>query len=260
VTLAIAASHATLLANLRAAGHRFVVIGAIAVSHHVGLERETFDVDLVLVAAPNDVDSILRGFGWERHPKIRQRWVDAEGMRVDVIQATPELLKAGQVRFDDDDKELSLVGFDLALKHVSPVPVHDGRDVDVVDLAPLIVLKMVSWLDRPNERQRDLGDIVRLLRGALAEDDLRRWEPPLDEVEFDLQAPAAAGLAVAAVATDQHRAKASEFLRAVMDASMTWLSVMAREAAIVGDDPDLKVQTLLTTFATHLGIDAPHAD
>lgn len=242
MTLGLAPSHARLLADLRAAGHRFVVIGAIAVGHHVDLERKTSDVDLALVAAPGDVDAILRDFGWTRDPKIRQRWVDAQGMRVDVIPTTPELIETGRVRFDDDEKELCLVGFDLALNHATAVPVVDYGEVDVVDLAPLIVLKMVSWLDRPNERQRDLGDIVRLLRGALAEYDLRRWEPPLDEVEFDLQAPAAAGLAVAAVATDPHRAKASEFLRAVMDASMTWLSVMAREAAIVGDDPDLKVQ------------------
>ena len=58
MTLAIRPAQATLLAALRRAGQpRFVVIGATALHHHVPLRRQTADVDLAVVADPEEIAS-----------------------------------------------------------------------------------------------------------------------------------------------------------------------------------------------------------
>lgn len=86
---------------------------------------------------------------------------------------------------------MSLVGFDLALNHTLRVEVagQNPFEVEVASLSALVVLKIVAWLDRPYEREKDLGDLGRVLSTALDDVDERRWEPPLIGEQFDDQSP-----------------------------------------------------------------------
>ena len=75
VTLAIRPAHSALLASIRHApgSPRVVVIGAVAVGHHIPLARETGDVDLATVAEETEVKAILTAANWVREKNAKQR-------------------------------------------------------------------------------------------------------------------------------------------------------------------------------------------
>lgn len=150
-----------------------VLIGATALNAHVDLDRPTYDVDLALVAHPAGFADLLSPLGWSRDARMWQRWVHRDGALADILPATPELIAEGSVEFAD--VRMSLVGFDLALQHTLSCQVGSAVTIEVAALAPLAVLKIVAWLDRP-EREKDLCDLVAILEQALPENDLRRWE------------------------------------------------------------------------------------
>jgi hypothetical protein len=172
MTLAIRPAQATLLAALRRAGRpRFVVIGATALHHHVPLRRQTADVDLAVVADPEEIAAVLRSQrGWTADPTHADRWKNGDES-VDVVPASSTLVEAGVVRFERGGKELSLVGFDLALAHTVLVPVLDV-EVEVAELPALVVLKMIAWrvLRRP-QRARDRSGGSRRPRERVPDED-----------------------------------------------------------------------------------------
>jgi len=184
MTLTIRPAHTALMAHIREApsSPRFVVIGAVAVAHHVGLGRETGDVDLAIVAEEKEIKTLLEQASWLRETTRTQRWrhKDSDSM-VDVLPATARIIKGGQVQFPGDNRILSMVGFDLALDNTVAVALDGGKQsVEVAALPALVMLKIVSWLDRPYERDRDLGDLARMLSRALDDWDERRWGELID--------------------------------------------------------------------------------
>src|SRR5690348_17206068 len=120
MTLAVTPTHIELLTKIRSARGRprVVVIGAAAIQHHVVLPRVTADVDLAIVAEPNEVDRLVEKAGWVRDGRATQRWrhPTTENI-VDVLAATERILRQGHMRVDGDQKEMSMVGFDLAVSN-----------------------------------------------------------------------------------------------------------------------------------------------
>ncbi len=180
MTLPLTAAQSSALSALCAglAGTRLVLIGAAALGYHVPLSRLTADVDLALVVDPARFDALLGPLGWRRDVRVRQRWYGPDDVVADILPASADVLRAGVVRFDDDTREMSVLGFDLALAHASAVSLEGSAvTVDVASLPALVVLKIVSWLDRPSDRAKDLSDLARVLEHALGDDDERRWDP-----------------------------------------------------------------------------------
>jgi predicted nucleotidyltransferase len=251
MTLAISPAQGDLLAALqRADSPRIVVIGATALGHHVKLTRFTADVDLVIVADLEEISQLLEARGWKPDRTEWQRW-DCDNSRIDVLPGTARDLERGFVRVENDDREMSLVGFDLALRHASAVPIPNADEtVDVASLASLVVLKMVAWLDRPQQRHKDLGDLACAFNGALDDYDATRWEAPLVDLAPDDQSAFFIGVDVAKIASAVHRAKVEEFLELVMTRS--WPEVMAREGHLIAEEPGDTARSLLRAFALGL--------
>ncbi|CAN5852044.1 hypothetical protein BH11MYX4_BH11MYX4_28560 [soil metagenome] len=251
MTLAITPVQAELLVALRRKGSpRLVVIGATALHHHVKLPRPTADIDLVIVAELQEISELLASHDWERDKRTWQRW-SRDGSLLDVLPATPRVLEAGVVQVEGDEREMSMVGFDLALEHVVAVSIPGSHEtVDLASLAAIVVLKMVAWLDRPHQRHKDLGDIACALVGALDDFDERRWVSPLADVHSEQQSAFFLGSEVAVIAKPLHRSKVDEFLRLV--ATSSWTGVMAREARLVAEDPGSVAERHLAAFAQGL--------
>jgi predicted nucleotidyltransferase len=249
--LAITRTQAELLLALRREGSpRLVLIGATALHHHVSLPRLTADIDLVIVAELKEISELLTSHHWERDKKMWQRWYRYDS-QIDVLPATARVLEAGVVRVEGADREMSIVGFDLALEHVVAVPIPGSQQtVDVASLAAIVVLKMVAWLDRPHERHKDLGDIACALVGALDDFDERRWASPLVDIHVEQQSAFFLGSEVAAIAGPAHRTNVAKFLALV--ATGGWSGVMAREARLVAENPATVAERHLSAFARGL--------
>lgn len=254
MTLAIRPPHAALLSVIRQApgSPRVVVIGAVAISHHLRLGRETGDVDLAIVAEEPVVTAILTETDWERDERVKQRWRHEEsGSVVDVLPATPRILLDGHVRLDGDDRVMSMIGFDLALAHTATVALDPGpHSVEVATLPALAMLKMVAWLDRPYDRIKDLGDLARILDDSLGDWDERRWSEPFEAFADEDQSAFFAGCQLASILDDHHSPKIDEFF-ARMETE-AWLAVMARQGRWVGADPEAIARRRLTAFRAGL--------
>ncbi len=204
-----------------------VIIGAVAVNHHVILPRSTGDVDLVIALDVANLRDLLDGLGWKQHPKMKQRWT-AAGFVADVLPASPELIAAGAVSLDDDEKKMSLVGFDLLFERAEEVELPSAAGtVLVASLPVIVVLKISAWLDRPHERKKDLHDLGTILSGALGEDDERRWEGTIPG-DFDEQSPRFIGQEVARIISSAHRELIERFLEKMLVDDSPWLSEVGR--------------------------------
>ncbi len=241
-------AHATLLTSIleQPDAPRVVVIGAAAILHHVPLKRFTDDLDLAIVADERAVNELLASANWERDQKALQRWRAPDGNAiVDALPASPEIIEAGSVRLDGDDKEMSMVGFDLAIADTVE-RTERGLTLEVATLPALVLLKIVAWLDRPHVRTKDLGDIGRMLDGALEEWDERRWDSPLATLSHDVQSAFFLGGQLSAKLRELHRAKIDEFFALMHTES--WCAVMAKEAGWVGADPESMARRKLDAF------------
>lgn len=226
-----------------------VIIGAVAVNHHVPLPRSTGDVDLVLALNAADLRQLLVRLGWKQHAKMKQRWT-AEGFIADVLPASPELIAAGAVSLDDDERQMSLVGFDLLLDMAEEHQLPDNSGtVMVASLPVIVVLKISAWLERPYERKKDLHDLGTILRAALGDDDERRWDGMILG-NFEEQSPRFIGQEVGRILAPQHRVLIEQFLEKVLVADSPWLSEMGRR---MGSSILLSPRAALEAFRAGLG-------
>lgn len=225
MTLDLSAAQQREILKLRALAPHVacVVIGAVAVNHHVPLPRSTGDVDLVLALDLADLSDLLERVGWKQHVRMRQRWT-AEGFVADVLPASQELIAAGAISLDENEREMSLAGFDLLFEHAEE---HDfsesGETVLVASLPVIVVLKVSAWLERPYDRKKDLHDLGTILMNALTEDDERRWDGTIDG-SFEEQSPRFIGQEVAKIVRSEHRTLLDAFLRKVLAEDSPWLS------------------------------------
>lgn len=259
MTLALSQAQANALVQLRLAYPELqvVLVGAAALSAHVALPRSTGDVDLLLVASIADFTPWLSRLGWQQDPKQAHRWRCGGNALADVLPASDDVLRSGLVRFDDF--VMNAQGLDLALRHTTRVliPGHEVS-IDVATLPALIVLKVVAWLDRPQERGKDLDDLAHLLEHALADDDERRWDPahPVGALELphDEQSAFHAGLEVGRIAQPEHRRAIASLLDTLRDEEGAEFARMLRASRGVGtDDAVAALQRRLHAFELGLG-------
>ena len=254
MTLPIAPSHARQLAALRVAAPttRVVVVGAAALGHHLPLDRDTKDIDLALAVEQNEVAPLMARVCWEPDRREAQRWNGPDAFRVDIVPATPALIRAGKVQLAGGHHTLSLVGFDLAYEYAEAVDLPGTESqIEVASLLSLVVLKMTAFLDRPYARTKDLVDLDMVLRHALAEDDERRWAPPLRAagVDFDHQSAFFVGDALARLVTEVHRVRIDAFVdMMVAEVGTDWGTVTARETGHRAPNADERVRDRWRAF------------
>ena len=70
---------------------------------------------------------------------------------------------------------MNLTGMRLALETGNTFAVEPGLSIPVAPVAVIAVLKMIAYLDRPGERERDLHDLAYILENHVLPDDERRF-------------------------------------------------------------------------------------
>lgn len=163
---------------------RVVLIGGAALGALTGMPwRVTLDLDLVTVAHGADaLDALHNHPEWTKDPHVEPRWKFRQRVPVDVVCVTRESLEAGRLTWPASGVVFDLTGLDLALKHATPLVLDNGHALRVAPLPVIVLLKMVSFLDRPRERRRDLADIAWTMHGYVGELDERRFEPRFNDL------------------------------------------------------------------------------
>ncbi len=200
------------------------------------LPRTTADVD-ISIAGTHDTPGRLASNNWSQHGTVSHRWLKEKAV-LDVVPADEEQIREGQVEMPDG-KHLSLIGFDLAFGSTEAMTLGDV-DVLVPTLPVLLLLKMISWMDRPADREKDLGDIALILANGLPDEDDRRWDGAhavgQQKLDFESQSPFFIGWELGRVAEATHIHHIAVFLSRMEEDDGRNLATFLRRAkdALVG--------------------------
>lgn len=141
-------------------GMGVIVIGGAVLSGYPFFQRETDDLDLCVLVADERIQAVLSSSGEWQATTFPIRWVHiATGMCVDIIAAPPGDESPLVL---STDHELSRVGMGRLEEAAHSVP-GLAATVRFAPVAAIVLLKIVAWLDRPSERQKDLADIRLIL-------------------------------------------------------------------------------------------------
>lgn len=195
---------------------RFVLIGASAMRfHRGGRSRETHDLDLVLEVSLDRYPAGLQTEpGWSRHPKREHTWLAPGDVYVDVIPTGAEGGAQSVLTWPESGFQMNLAGLRLAMEQALTIEAVPGLTIRVAPFEVIALLKMVAFLDRPSERDRDLEDIAFILDEYIDADDDRRYG---DEI-FDLRlrseevSPFLLGRRLSAIVNQREREAAGRFI------------------------------------------------
>lgn len=200
---------------------RFVVIGASALACFMEMRwRMTQDLDLSLAAPLQGHAAGLESLpGWCPDQHMEHRWHAPGDVRVDIVPADAHLLRKGELVWPKSGQRMSLVGFRLAFNQGVPVPAASDLGVRVAPIPVVLLLKMVAYLDRPSERERDLEDIGYILEefvGGAAPD--RFSDEVLERgLAFEEVSPFLLGRQLSAIVNRAEREVVGRFLATIED-------------------------------------------
>ena len=198
-------------------GRDMVIIGATALGFYYDKDwRKTADVDLVVAVEIDEFPGrLVERPGWDQHPDREHEFHSPHGVKLDILPAGEALLRKGTIVWSRG-QVMSLVGIDLAFRHAEPHTV-ESFIVKVATPAVVTVLKMAAYLDRPQERLRDLHDIAHLLESYVDDSSPRLWDEALAFGEYDLAPSYLLGLDIGRIIEEPHLQLVEAFLSRVGD-------------------------------------------
>lgn len=151
-------------------GWKFVLIGAVILQLLIDL-RQGRDS---LSRTTRDADAVVMVASWEDFRQMRQQLFRAgfqpgsaphelrfgEDVRVDLIPFGPELVEEDRLVWPEADRVMSTLGIEEAFESARPEELAPGLSLPVVPIPGMMLLKLVAYQDRPEERARDLTDVV----------------------------------------------------------------------------------------------------
>ena len=150
-------------------GIKYYLVGANAISIQILKERGiqpprgTKDIDFAImvptIASFDEIMDYLVSIGFVKARKAANTLVYKEGEAVVDILPFGKIEEEFTERFDQRVIDLHVLGYSDILTDSEQVMIED-RMVNVPPLPGMIILKLISYDDRPEERQNDLYDIL----------------------------------------------------------------------------------------------------
>ena len=127
--------------------------------------RGTKDIDFALmVSSMGEYDKIVDAFVEEGFTKAKAPFTVYHPK----FNVAVDLLPFGQIEESDTDSfnerysDLHVLGFREVLEDTKEIPIENSV-AKVPPLAGMVILKLIAWSDRPEERDNDLTDILRII-------------------------------------------------------------------------------------------------
>ena len=193
---------------LSSIGIPFFVVGATArdilldVSHGIGSKRATVDINIAVfienwVQFKRLKDELIRTTEFSPTREI-QRLQFKKRLPVDIVPFGGVAEKGDFIEWPPDRSfKMSVVGFRECYQHVVQVIISDKPEVaiNVVSLAGLTILKLISWDENSDRRQKDASDLFFIIQNYLDAGNLERLfdEAPdiVDSSDYNYEAGSA---------------------------------------------------------------------
>lgn len=226
-------------------GVDLILIGAIACRVWlVDEDRQTEDIDaavaLDLEAFPRLTER-LTARGWRQDPRWEQRWHAPQKARVDLLPIGPKARREKRILWPRADMQMSVVGYDHIFQDAVERELAPALEIRVAPLVVLALTKIVSYLDDPHRRQKDLQDLIVLMHKYEEVGDRRFSDEVLDaHVEYEEAGAYLLGRDLRALcSTEDERHTVERFLDHVGHPDFQVPATLSRMAGIGAENSDL---------------------
>ena len=172
-------------------GIPFFVVGATArdilldASHGIGSKRATIDIDIAVFLENWDQfnrlkDELIRTTDFSPTREF-QRLLYRERLPIDIVPFGGVAEKGDFIEWPPDRSfKMSVMGYRECYQHVVQAKIANEPDltINVVSLAGLTILKLISWDENIDRRQKDALDLVFITQNYI---DAGNLERPFDE-------------------------------------------------------------------------------
>jgi predicted nucleotidyltransferase len=220
-----------LAAVTRAAGKNsipFFIVGGAARDfilengYGVRAGRVTLDVDIgIRVASWDEYSKIIETLLSDEQfteTEIEHRYESpsSQSIKVDLLPFGGIETEARTIRWRRDNNEMSMAGFDEAYKSAILVVIKQSPQVQIkmTSLAGLALLKIISWNDNPDERDRDAKDFREIMYNYLESypaGSLYSVHPDITGEDYELTGAQALGRDIKAIGGPGMKHEINEF-------------------------------------------------
>ncbi|MET3034597.1 nucleotidyl transferase AbiEii/AbiGii toxin family protein [Chryseobacterium sp. NRRL B-14859] len=148
----------------------YYLIGANAIALHLlqqGIKpgRATKDIDFaIMITSITDFENIVSELEKYGFTKVEAPWTLYHSAYNIVIDLLPfgEIEQNSRVNFNEKFVDLHVLGFKEVLEKPNKIEIEE-KITQIPSLPGMVILKLISWSDRPEERGNDLYDILKII-------------------------------------------------------------------------------------------------
>ncbi|APY10428.1 hypothetical protein BWZ22_03860 [Seonamhaeicola sp. S2-3] len=148
----------------------YYLIGASAIALEIlkkGIKpsRGTKDIDFaIMIASLQEFETIVKELSNYGFNKVEAPWTLYNDKFNIVIDLLPfgEIEENFTINFNERYTDLHVLGFSEVLQNPETVQIEE-KSVQIPSLSGMVILKLIAWSDRPEERDSDLYDILRII-------------------------------------------------------------------------------------------------
>ncbi|MGE0930131.1 hypothetical protein [Peijinzhouia sedimentorum] len=118
-----------------------------------------------MISSIQEYESITTDLIKTGYHKVEAPWTfysEKYGVVLDVLPFG-EIEEKNTENFTKRNTDLHLLGFQEVLSESTPFPIEE-KIVNIPPLPGMILLKLIAWSDRPEERENDLEDILKIIQ------------------------------------------------------------------------------------------------
>lgn len=127
--------------------------------------RGTKDIDFaIMISSLEEYENISASLEDSGFKKVKAPWTfysDRYNIAIDILPFG-EIEAKDTVKFNKRYSDLHILGFKEVLEVAEQAYIED-KIVNIPPLQGMIILKLVAWSDRPEERENDLADILKII-------------------------------------------------------------------------------------------------
>jgi len=128
--------------------------------------RGTKDIDFaVMISSRSDYENISNALESKGFNKVAAPWTfysDTFRVAIDVLPFG-EIEENYTVNFNERYTDLHVLGFREVMEEAVQVEIEE-RIANIPPLPGMVILKLIAWSDRPEERENDLSDILKIIQ------------------------------------------------------------------------------------------------
>jgi predicted nucleotidyltransferase len=149
----------------------FYLIGVSAVALELlkdGIKpsRGTKDIDFaIMISSLTEFEQVVTHLEKAGFNKVKAPWTLYHPEYNTAIDLLPfgQIEENDTVNFSDRYTDLHVLGFKEVLQHAIPVAIEE-KFAHIPPLHGMIILKLIAWNDRPEDRDNDLKDILLIIK------------------------------------------------------------------------------------------------